>query len=1208
MKILLILILSINLLLSSTKKSNAVGVPYYGLFLMILAQEAMNAMSDDFDNYCYFDVSYLLKPVLGSGGPSEESWFCFGNVTVLALGMWASYTAAYNTTYTLTKAALIAAEWTETAASTAASVVGEVAGVAAAEAAGLIVMSAWLAAAEASYDDLRVCYDTPPDGSSDGKNSTAPFAYTTAQIRKMYYYVNGYYPTNEYVADKDGKICIESTSGAKDFQVWLKKNECVSYDGVTFCAYALKGESSVLCVRTSSTCPCRFPLGKGSENIPQIQASSSGGISYDATTGQFDMGDVSYSNFLTHCRMVSSTDAFSTDLTITNNIIDQACKDGKGSSKSTGVFSLTAPAAECLIGTFRNLFEKKIPLDANYVNVDETTSALLEQIAADEAILSNVLSVMIRYKSSSLMSSISTTTSFDIEDINSVIANDATYTEMVTMLKAMKSNDYSSISSSKQLTLSSQYSDKLSGITSSGFLISSVTTENAVSFYNNMILDINAVNAALLALQNYETDVSQSSVSDVTQTVYGRFQSYFKALIITGVIAYVMIFGFKMINGSGEEEFKVSKIMQHFISIGIVVYFAIGNGWRDYGINILMNASAGVADLMMEVVYLQQKDGCARSAKYFSVDSSLASYPQLTTAQARQYITTSDSNNSLGSANMALIDSEFCESVGGTGKLFFFESSDDEFSYYCLRGPFLPSPNYEIPFLPVYATNSTLVNNIEEGLQEAGIISSYSYNYLPVRCIDEDEQLMRCDTSACKSVGANYPGPPLFAHVDSIGNVDFLICTHDSVTDEMYVADGYHVDDLMAIGYLDSTVAYPTLANGIIGTGFYVGRSNGKYRYPFSSDGTNAFSDRLERRAIKAYVDNYRSELNLNKGTYPIYKTDAGSYRDNSYLSVFDALDCKIEKYISANTYGIPSVIITAIKVAFSSLIGFMIAIVVLTHTAMLIVVCLKVAQNYIVGMMYLVLYIYISPVTIPCLLFDITTPVWHAWKKGLMSYIIYPPSTFILIVLVMKITDTIMYTSSDGSYDYSTLFNSDGTISDSCQAATDGSSSFTIENLKNTPYACIVHKMEGQGSSAAIAFFAVWICPVVPVSLIIGSFALAGMVSTFSETQFYYTMFLKSLMVLISMSISMELIDKFEGTLKSMLGGGDLGVKGGLGNLSSTVNPMKIAKTTASGAKGLADAGRNVVEAAGRYVKRKANGSDSVFEAGKNAEKNEKS
>ncbi len=1171
MKILLICFLIFSSVFAAPQKSNAVIGTV--VLLVIGAQKAMNEMSPDFEQYCYFDLSYFFKAVIG-GGPYEESVWCSAQTATLA----GSVGGVYLATFIATKQYLLSIETPPFVA----SALAELAALGAGTASALEIMGAWLLASTLGADYIRICQDDPDNDRSE----SSPFPYTNKQIKNMHYYVTGNDPNNNFIASKSNKICVESVDGPRVFQQWVKKNECFGYKGIRYCAYALKGESGILCVRTSSTCPCRIPLGHASETMPSLQPAQ-GKPGIDQDTGQFDMGSFATSNgFLAHCRMIRAGDSWGNEIKIDNNIIDQACKDMKGSSKNPGAFSMTAPAAECIIGTLRNLFEKNIPLQDGFMEVDEVTTDMLSRISADKNIIRKVFANMQSYKSTGVISNIgdgNTTTKLrDISDINEIIKYDVQYINMVKMLRAMKSDNYSNIASADRPSLTDEYKDKLAGITDSGFSVSAVTDDNFAQFYESLGTDMVAIGSALTALEAFEDETIQSSISNFKQTVYGRFQSYFKAFIITCLILYVMILGFRLLTGT--LEVKIKEIFNQFVSIGIVVYFTLGSGWKDYGINLLMNASSAVAELMMEVVYLEDKDGCARHPKYFKVNQNKLDAQQgLTSAASIRYMETGDSSElgSSGSAMMALIDSGFCVAQGGLGRLFFMQDPITHIrTFYCRRGEFWPSPNYEVPFLPVRVSGDLLT-------KLHSVIDGYGdRSYLPVRCINSNEQLISCRDSNCNvgEVGSQAGSQPFYATLKTIRNIDMLVCESVGV-EEMYVADGYHIEDLMALGYLPDREYY-TMSNGIIATGFYVGRANGKYRYPFSSDGLNPFNDRLDRILLKRVTDQYRSEQNLTRGKYPVYKTDAGSYRDNGYLGLFDTLDCKIEKYINVNSEGLPKVIITAIKLAFSSLIGFMSSIIILTHTAMLITVVIKIAQNYIVGMMYLILYIYVSPIAIPCCLFAFTQGIYDQWKKGLMSYIIYPPSTFLLIVIVMKIGDAIMYSADNPGYDASTLFNADGTISDTC-VSHEGSGpvtetdELTIKDIKDTPYACIMHVMaESKSSSAAaISFFALWMLPVLPFALIAVAFVAA---STFSETEFYYAVFLKSLMVLISMSISLELIDKFESSLQSMLGGGGLDIKGGIGKMSS-ISPGKIASTVASGVMGAANVGKNMVESTGR-------------------------
>ena len=1221
-KILLILISTILIFGGSIKKSKATGFSYFVLLVIEGAKETMNNRPD-YEKYCSFDISSIFKAITGSGSKAENT-LCTTNIMIL----YVATQVAYNAAAIAMKTGLEAVGTPSIVAAAA----GEVAGYAAAYLAAMTQLGTSYELALKANSNYRVCRDDP----DNNKNVNGPIAYTDKQIKAIYNYHKDRNPTKEELKEAQSKLCIELNYGtasdpdsAKGTMKWLGKGECFMGThcdgslacplGTQFCAYALNGDKGVLCARLSSTCPCRIPLNKGLEELPSASIDSiqggyttndDGSLKFSGLDGLDEKG-FNDPNFLYHCRLMRSDTAWASDLFVKNDIVDPACKDLKGSSKNKGSFSVTAPAAECIIGTFRNLFEKSILRDPSLISMSDDDILKLNNIDYDIAVLGTLVNKMISFRNNGFSyESVLGKNTVNTELANNVIStsNSSYDIEVRLALRGLKTGSYDSIVT-KRVKMRDVYKTKTDAITSDGFLRTSQFDDDAdfKVYYAQTLADIKAVNGILTVLQDARNDVRTKSISDVTAlTPYGYFQSYFKSLIVTCMVMYVMIIGWKVLNGS--YSLKVSEIIKQFFTIMMVVYFAIGDGWKNYGINVLMNTSTGVAKIVIDIMFNEAAentskipdDGCISSPYFFELktfESDAAKWCKSGETNSacltlvRDYIVRGTMASG-SSASIAMIGNSlttYCKGKQGSGDVLFYNFPSlglGKYKYYCPRSDYWPRPNYEFPFVPIDVP-SYLMTDFRTNSGK----TFYNESYLPLRCTDGDRKLLFCNDAECSKVTASSGLFPLYAKKKKIGINYFLVCNNDYYTGEMYTADGYHYEDLMNLGYLEdlssSKRAYATALNGIIKTAYYVVKKNGTMYAPISDGESNAFQDRIWRYRNKQNTDINRTTHNFTYAKYPILVTDAGGIRDMSFLSLFDTLDCKIGKHLKASDTNIPEIIITAIKITFSSLVGFLSGVAVLLMTASIVLVCVKVAQNYIIGMMYLLIYIYVSPVTIPCCLFARTEGVYKKWKEGLLSYVIGPPVTFLTIVFITRVVDIIMYSSSSSSYDYSKLFDGDGNVSSNCISGNwnIGKKSFTVDDINNTPYACLLHKMsEGNGAKAAAAmFFMMFIMPAIgPTTALLGGLTMAigatmVLADTVSNASIYYALFMKSIVVLITMNVMISMTDKFEGAIGSIFGGVEAS-KYGIGNVSSIANAGNIASKFKGGLQAAGKISRGVL------------------------------
>lgn len=1170
-------LLSIILITSTIKNSRAsvtsgIGSSLVGLYL---AKTILDA-KDDLRKHCVLDPTMLLAPAFSSG-PEQEMAACSGQTTALAVSTFAAYKTARYLAEVGTRSLVVNAR---IAASTCANiqacvlttleefgvqVAAEAAGLGAATGIALAYIGTLYAISEGASDYIKIC----PDDAKNDKQGNHPFSYTDEQIIGILKKSGVQSLTRDLITEKYDKICIVNQKDSTKI-TWLKRNECTTINGVIFCAYSYKGNRNLLCVRTSSTCPCRHEIDGGSSDAPSVEADG-GGLRRDSE-GKLQITE-SDSNFLRHCRVLRASDAFMDDTERRFPIVDRACMDFVGSSKSIGGFRFTAPAAECLISSLRNIIEKSIQVDPIIKTIDPVIKNQIDALEQDNVVLNKIMTQIYSIGSNS-----------DPSVCLNLYFNQ-TYIQIKDFLVKLK-NGSDTDKASIGITMHTKYTDDILKIPNEPFITSaSQDCQSDMIKTYNVISDITETISELISAK-------QNSGNILSETMFSRLQGSVKGIILFGFVLYIMLIGLKLF--LGEMEMKTKDIIEKFIQIGLISYFAIGDGWKDYGLNLLMRASQGIAEVTMDIISVDQRDMCSFGLKQFEIDSdnngTQFSDPKLSDLLKKssyyiskglpsdpKFIVEADSNDNPTSQGLNAISvisgqgntdvirnicrDQYPNSASVGYPMFIKGEKYGNKTFLCNRGPFLPRPNYEYPMIPVEISSEigTLVNN-----------NKYPYSdYMPVRCMDKNGILLWCDTADCSGIIIKGSGNfPYYAKPTSMNGKDVMVC--NQLTNEgakAYTADGYHIDDLFAMKYitLETQINLPANTQGLIETGYYSGTRTGGYIVPSSiSNGTtNIFQNRMSRMKVSIATDQDRIALNKKFRAYPIIKTNTGSIRNLSYLYIFDLIDCKIGKYIMFKGGSIPRLATMAFQIAFSSIMGVISSVTILTMMMLIFVSFLKIAQNFIVGMAGLIFMLYISPIIIPMGLFERTKGLFETWKENIKAYVIYPPATFILIPFILKIIDTTMIGDLDWNKylpdgtqnpNYNPLFLADGSVNPDCLK-----NSQDFDEIKEAPYLCLVEVLASKSSWAPQFFLGLMLLPVTPF-LAIGAAILTTAVSSGVLGKLSSILFYKSLGVLIVIAISSELIDKFEASLGEIIGKADVALKGGIGSIGAAVSAKQIA------------------------------------------------
>ena len=125
----------------------------------------------------------------------------------------------------------------------------------------------------------------------------------------------------------------------------------------------------------------------------------------------------------------------------------------------------------------------------------------------------------------------------------------------------------------------------------------------------------------------------------------------------------------------------------------------------------------------------------------------------------------------------------------------------------------------------------------------------------------------------------------------------------------------------------------------------------------------------------------------------------------NEYLKVFDTLDCMIGYSLGISAISNGSSFIGAVTMSFlNGFIGMAFAIASLFFAFSLLSVAIKTLSIFVMCLIYLSMLIYVSPITITCILFGRTKDIFNAWFSALVSYSIQPALIFIFAGLFISI------------------------------------------------------------------------------------------------------------------------------------------------------------------------------------------------------------
>jgi len=136
-------------------------------------------------------------------------------------------------------------------------------------------------------------------------------------------------------------------------------------------------------------------------------------------------------------------------------------------------------------------------------------------------------------------------------------------------------------------------------------------------------------------------------------------------------------------------------------------------------------------------------------------------------------------------------------------------------------------------------------------------------------------------------------------------------------------------------------------------------------------------------------------------------KYPAGS----EYLMVWDTLDCKIMQYLNYGPgFTTSTMVLLIIAAFFTGGIGLIIALSVFIMAVCLILATIRAMHIFISSAIAIIIYIFISPLIIPLVLFEKTKSIFDAWFMQLTSFTLSPIVLFAYLAIFISLSEDIMY------------------------------------------------------------------------------------------------------------------------------------------------------------------------------------------------------
>jgi uncharacterized membrane protein YgcG len=141
--------------------------------------------------------------------------------------------------------------------------------------------------------------------------------------------------------------------------------------------------------------------------------------------------------------------------------------------------------------------------------------------------------------------------------------------------------------------------------------------------------------------------------------------------------------------------------------------------------------------------------------------------------------------------------------------------------------------------------------------------------------------------------------------------------------------------------------------------------------------------------------------------------------RGSEYLMVWDTLDCKIMQYLNYRPgFSSSSIFLLIIAAFFTGGIGLILSFSVLIMAVCLITAVIRAMHIFISSAIAIIIYIFVSPIIIPLVLFERTKSIFDAWLSHLMSFTLSPIVLFAYLAIFISLSEDIIFGGAKGFKD----------------------------------------------------------------------------------------------------------------------------------------------------------------------------------------------
>ena len=207
----------------------------------------------------------------------------------------------------------------------------------------------------------------------------------------------------------------------------------------------------------------------------------------------------------------------------------------------------------------------------------------------------------------------------------------------------------------------------------------------------------------------------------------------------------------------------------------------------------------------------------------------------------------------------------------------------------------------------------------------------------------------------------------------------------------------------------------------IIKIGFVVYFVNGTAWKDIFFDGVYNGSSEISKIFFKIKSSSNKDDNQCNFGNQEnpdgTTKISLINYPEGSeYLMVWDTLDCKIMQYLNYGPgFSTSTVVLLIIAAFFTGGIGLIIALSVFIMAVCLIMATIRAMHIFISSAIAIIIYIFISPIIIPLVLFERTKSIFDTWLSQLISFTLSPIVLFAYLAIFISLSEDIMYGGANG-------------------------------------------------------------------------------------------------------------------------------------------------------------------------------------------------